>query len=52
MTRKLYPPLARIRSELFDTPERRPASADFSETDDAPVGPHPPANHCRTSSPT
>jgi hypothetical protein len=36
MTRKLYPPLARIRSELFDTPERRPASADFSETEDDP----------------
>jgi hypothetical protein len=36
MTRNLYPPLARIRSELFDAPERRPASADFSETDDDP----------------
>lgn len=36
MTHPLYPPLARIRSELFDTPERRTASADFSETDDDP----------------
>lgn len=36
MTRKLYPPLARIRSELLDAPDRRPASADFFETDDDP----------------
>lgn len=36
MTHPLYPPLARIRSELFDTPERRPASTDFSETENDP----------------
>ncbi|MBA3031696.1 MAG: hypothetical protein KKF85_17040 [Gammaproteobacteria bacterium] len=36
MTARLYPPLERIRNELFEAPTRRPASADFSETDDDP----------------
>jgi hypothetical protein len=36
MTARLYPPLERIRDELFEAPDRRPASADFSETDDDP----------------
>lgn len=36
MTARLYPPLERIRNELFEAADRRPASADFSETDDDP----------------
>lgn len=36
MTARLYPPLERIRNELFEAPARRPASADFAETDDDP----------------
>ena len=36
MTARLYPPLERIRNELFEAAGRRTASADFAETDDDP----------------
>lgn len=36
MTDRLYPPLERIRNELFEAADRRTASADFAETDDDP----------------
>lgn len=36
MTDRLYPPLERIRNELFEAADRHTASADFAETDDDP----------------